>query len=127
VSARREGFWFSLISIIVVSVSSGKSEIRKIHLGLVLAELVCLSAFVIEILRALGGNDLSWAYVFEWPFFGAYALYMWRKLLASERSERNDQTSVADVPDDPELIAWNAYLAQVHAAEYEKDSKKPTE
>jgi len=31
------------------------------------------------------------------------------------------------VPDDPELIAWNAYLAQVHAAEYEKDSKNPPE
>ncbi len=116
-----------MISIIVVRVSSGKSEIRKIHLGLVLAELVCLSAFIIEISRALGGNDLSWAYVFEWPFFGAYALYMWRKLLASERSEQNDQRSVAEVPDDPELIAWNAYLAQVHAAEYEKDSKNPPE
>jgi len=51
---------FLLISIIVVRVSSGKSEIRKIHLGLVLAELVCLSAFIIEISRALGGNDLSW-------------------------------------------------------------------
>jgi hypothetical protein len=27
--------------------------------------------------RALNGNGLSWAYVFEWPFFAGYAIYMW--------------------------------------------------
>ena len=31
--------------------------------------------------RALGGNTLSWAYTFEWPIFGAYAVFMWWKLL----------------------------------------------
>jgi hypothetical protein len=30
-----------------------------------------------QVRRALGGNDLSWAYVFEWPFFAGYAIYMW--------------------------------------------------
>jgi hypothetical protein len=30
-----------------------------------------------QVHRALGGNDLSWAYVFEWPFFAGYAIYMW--------------------------------------------------
>jgi hypothetical protein len=30
-----------------------------------------------QVHRALGGNDLSWAYVFEWPFFAGYAVYMW--------------------------------------------------
>jgi hypothetical protein len=34
-----------------------------------------------QIRRALGGNDLSWAYVFEWPFFAGYAIYMWWRLL----------------------------------------------
>jgi len=34
-----------------------------------------------QIHRALGGNDLSWAYVFEWPFFAGYAIYMWWRLL----------------------------------------------
>jgi len=27
--------------------------------------------------RAIGGNGLSWAYVFEWPFFGCCAIYLW--------------------------------------------------
>jgi len=31
--------------------------------------------------RALDGNQLSWAYVFEWPFFAGYAIYMWWRFL----------------------------------------------
>lgn len=33
-----------------------------------------------QVTRALSGNTLSWAYVFEWPIFAAYALFMWWKL-----------------------------------------------
>jgi hypothetical protein len=31
--------------------------------------------------RATSGNDLSWAYTFEWPIFAAYAVFMWWKLV----------------------------------------------
>jgi len=31
--------------------------------------------------RALGGNDLSWAYTFEWPFFAGYGVFVWWKLV----------------------------------------------
>jgi hypothetical protein len=31
--------------------------------------------------RALGGNTLSWAYTFEWPLFGGYAVYVWWQLI----------------------------------------------
>ena len=80
--------------------------------GLALAEIICLSAFVVELRRALDGNTLSWAYVFEWPMLGAYAVYMWHKL----RSDVSGQTDAAnaDASDDPALNAFNAYLAQVH-------------
>jgi len=47
--------------------------------------LVVVPAFaamcVWQITRALGGNELSWAYVFEWPLFAGYAVYMWWRLL----------------------------------------------
>lgn len=33
---------------------------------------------------ALGGNDLSWVYTFEWPSFAVYALYTWWKLIHDE-------------------------------------------
>lgn len=33
---------------------------------------------------ALGGNDLSWVYTVEWPFFAVYAVYIWWKLIHDE-------------------------------------------
>jgi hypothetical protein len=105
----------------VVIVRSEKSERRRIHTGLVFAETICVSAFIVELLRALGGNGLSWAYVFEWPLLGGYAVYMWRKLLASDAAERGAPLEpVPEEPDDPQLQAWNDYLAQVHASEAAK-------
>ena len=90
----------------------------RIHLGLFFAEVICVSAFALELTRALSGNTLSWAYVVEWPVLGAYAVYMWRKLLKDEESEPG-AISVADTSpreeEDPRLIEWNKYLAQVHS------------
>ena len=95
-------------------------DTRRIHFGLVLAELICIPAFFFEISRALAGNHLSWAYVFEWPFLGIYAIYMWRKMLREERGETAKKQvtgSPIELDDDPELAAWNAYLAKVHEDE----------
>jgi hypothetical protein len=80
----------------------------------VLAQLICVSAFVIELGRALRGNALSWAYVFEWPIFSGYAIYMWRKLLKQERSGDEGTSSVQEEFDDPALERFNEYLRQVH-------------
>lgn len=88
----------------------------KINLGLFFAELICIPAFIIEIKRALGGNTLSWAYVFEWPLLGGYAVYMWHKLLQDERGEGSNRPVVYD-EEDPALDAWNAYLASVHQSD----------
>jgi hypothetical protein len=92
--------------------ASEKGSTFKINLGLFLAELICIPAFVIEVKRALDGNTLSWAYVFEWPLLGCYAVYMWRKLLQEERGE--DRRPVVSDGADPKLDEWNAYLASVH-------------
>jgi hypothetical protein len=35
---------------------------------------------------ALSGNDLSWVYTVEWPFFAVYAVYIWWKLIHDERT-----------------------------------------
>ncbi len=89
------------------------SQSWRIHLGLFVAEAICLSAFVIELSRALSGNPLSWAYVVEWPVLGAYAVYMWRKLLRDDAPPSSPPP--ADTPEaDARLSAWNDYLAQVH-------------
>lgn len=102
----------------------GKSQHTwSIHMGLFAAEAICTSAFVVELLRALSGNTLSWAYVFEWPILGTYAVYMWRKLLKEEKSGET-ATPPAVAPDDPKLAAWNEYLAQVHAND--QSDQKPS-
>jgi hypothetical protein len=92
--------------------------------------------------RALGGNGLSWAYTFEWPLFAGFAVVFWAKTIKDEfRIKRGQATGSAeagidagsdldDLPvqvravqvstaagqdDDPELLAYNAYLARLNA------------
>jgi hypothetical protein len=89
-------------------------NIFRIHLGLFLAELMCIPAFVIEMFRALGGNELSWAYVFEWPALGGYAIYMWRRMIREERGQVKPKRVARADDVDPRLEEWNAYLASVH-------------
>jgi hypothetical protein len=104
-------------------VGTNNKDAFRIHLGLFLAELLCIPAFIFELERALGGNTLSWAYVVEWPILGLYAIYMWRKLLSEVHREQRGEDRVvhtvraapADEDDDPQLKAWNDYLANVHA------------
>lgn len=79
-----------------------------------MAETLCVSAFLLEISRALGGNTLSWAYVFEWPIFAVYAVYMWRKLLEEERAPEPAESVLTNEPDDEALAKFNEYLREVH-------------
>jgi hypothetical protein len=101
----------------LVLVRVNTKRILRIHIGLFLAEAICVSAFIVETRRALGGNTLSWAYVFEWPFFAAYAIYVWRKLLRDERSTNSGGAKPAAQPSDEALAEYNAYLNDVHARE----------
>jgi hypothetical protein len=120
---------------------------RAIVLHLTLA--VVVPTFLVlcdwQVHRALAGNDLSWAYVFEWPFFAAYALHMWWRFIHEDQPapsaggggsaevtleepvERSAERPVeaASVPDtaardaaaadDEELAAYNRYLAALHS------------
>ena len=72
--------------------------------------------------RALSGNELSWAYVFEWPFFAGYAVYVWWKLVHDTfeqpepaAPEAMSNGAGAPTPDDEELAAYNRYLAELEA------------
>jgi hypothetical protein len=88
----------------------------------------CLTATWWQVDRALGGNGLSWAYVFEWPFFAAYAAFTWHRL----RRERTSRSSRRPArrwfalpgPTDDELAreadrlaAYNDYLASLAATD----------
>ncbi len=40
--------------------------------------------------RALSGNELSWAYTFEWPLFAVSGAYFWVRSLREELQEHRD-------------------------------------
>ena len=56
-------------------------EAIRLHVTLAVGLVLCAAAFWFELKRALGGNALSWAYVFEWPLLAVFAVYMWSRFL----------------------------------------------
>ena len=93
----------------------------SVHVGLAIAEFICLSAFAIELSRALSGNTLSWAYVFEWPILGGYGVYMWRNLGVDDGSP-----STPSKVDDDALQTYNEYLVRVHETTSDHPGTPPT-
>ena len=52
-----------------------------LHLAAAVTVTLCGTAAWWQVHRALGGNGLSWLYVFEWPAFSAVAVWLWWVLL----------------------------------------------
>jgi hypothetical protein len=88
--------------------------------------------------RAESGNPLSWAYTFEWPIFTVFGVVFWAKTVIDEwRGQSAPATGPLAGPadgglelpagahisgraddepaDDPELAAYNAYLARLNS------------
>jgi hypothetical protein len=109
-----------------------------VHVGLVLAVATFGVLAWWQIGRAADGNLLSYGYAFEWPAFAAFTIWVWsvevRKALRAARAqtvptpqaEPADQSAPAprrrrrnetayDDSDDPELAAYNHYLAWFNA------------
>ncbi|MGH9130687.1 MAG: hypothetical protein ACRDWV_03230, partial [Acidimicrobiales bacterium] len=75
--------------------------------------------------RALGGNGLSWAYVFEWPFFAGCSVWLWRKLLREGKPAKVHSpaykrwlgtpppTPVEEQREAERLWAYNRFLAEL--------------
>jgi DNA-binding transcriptional regulator of glucitol operon len=116
----------------------------KLHVVILIVVPAFLALCLWQISRALGGNTLSWAYVFEWPLFAAYAVYMWWRFVHEAAEESPPPADPGAAPggpngsaaatlqapegaaaqtedaEDPELAAYNAYLAEL--AERDKAS-----
>jgi hypothetical protein len=91
-----------------------------------------------QVTRALSGNTLSWAYVFEWPIFAGYGVFMWWKLIHEppprapdpdagphadpEGAEsgpvagHDDRPGTPEGAEDEELASYNRYLAALNAS-----------
>ena len=58
-----------------------------LHVTVVLVVPTFLGLFWWQVQRVRQGNTLSWAYVFEWPFFTGYAVYLWWKLVHDQPAQ----------------------------------------
>ena len=117
----------------------------RLHAVILIVVPAFLALCFWQVHRALGGNTLSWAYVFEWPFFAGYAVYMWWRLvheapegtpppaIRRRRCRTARDGSAAGGPgraarrreeEDAELAAYNEYLAQL--AERDKAAERDT-
>ena len=109
----------------------------KLHVVILIVVPAFLALCLWQISRALGGNSLSWAYVFEWPIFAAYAIYMWwrfvheaaedasppadrrrrsrrlERLRRGHAARRLPEETPKEKEEDKELAAYNDYLAQL--------------
>jgi hypothetical protein len=103
------------------------SEAVKLHLTLALALALCIGAFWFEVRRAMGGNELSWAYVFEWPIFAVFAVYMWWTTLHQNRRRRRAAAQPKVVaPEHVQMLKnWQEHLRTMAAAEAEPPTSPP--
>lgn len=97
-----------------------------LHAVIVVIVPTFIGLCVWQVDRAVSGNSLSWAYVFEWPFFAGYAVYMWWRFVhdvPDTEPQPGTRASGAVVPppaptavasaEDEELAAYNDYLAEL--------------
>jgi hypothetical protein len=111
--------------------TSRRSETRRIewwsasslrlHATLALGLAGCAVASVIEWRRALSGHAIAWVYAVEWPVFAVVGTWVWWRLLhgdnpAPRGTKPSRRPEPAQAPD-PQLIAWQDYLARLHAAD----------
>jgi len=96
------------------------SEAVKLHVTLATGLALCAAAFAFELRRALGGNSLSWAYVFEWPLFAVFAVYMWWSTLHQSRPRRRTDRRPTVAPEHVQMLkAWQEHRRQMAADEAE--------
>jgi DNA-binding transcriptional regulator of glucitol operon len=102
------------------------------HVFAVVATLGMLWLGDWQLHRAESGNELSWAYTFEWPLFAIFGVYFWAKTLRDElrgqadgsahpaTGETRDAAQAKTVPDPvapaaAETAAADAYVERLRA------------
>lgn len=102
----------------------------RLHATLLVVAGGCLYAGWFELSRAQAGNALSWVYVFEWPFFAAFAALIWWRSLHEDAARRGPSAAAAPARSpapaaaspgpaddgDEQLRAWQDYVARLNAA-----------
>lgn len=101
-------------------------DILTLHLPLVIVLALCTYATIKQYGRAQEGVQRSWAYTFQWPIIGAFAIVVWnryrthgnltrwftdryRSRVETFRAEA-EAAEAAEAPPDPDAQAWQEYV-----------------
>jgi DNA-binding transcriptional regulator of glucitol operon len=95
----------------------------KLHVVILIVVPAFLALCLWQVSRALGGNSLSWAYVFEWPLFAAYAIYMWWRFVHEPAAEGSPSDTAAADPGGQDAVAPDAAPAPETPEELEEDAE----
>lgn len=92
----------------------------RLHAALMTGVALAGGATWLEWTRAREGHAVAWIYTFEWPLFAVLGTYLWWRLLHAgdeppQPSGRSAEAGHAEA--DPDLLAWQAYLARLHEAD----------
>ncbi len=82
---------------------SRRRDFWQLHVPLVLVLTLCTVITVIEVRRATEGVWRAWAYMFEWPMIGLFAIWIWHRY----RKEGSVTRGLAD--------RWRERVAQLGA------------
>jgi hypothetical protein len=113
------------------------------HLAALLLVVAFLGLGWWQFTRAAGGNSLSWGYTFEWPVFAGFVVFLWFReaqltlhgVPDAEQRQDDEPANTERLPgapvtvgrpvrvavrsaeddDDPEMDAYNDYLAWLAA------------
>lgn len=114
-------------------------DILTLHLPLVIVLALCTYATINQYGRAQEGVERSWAYTFQWPIIGLFAVVVWnryrkhgnltrwftdryRARVAAYRAEAEaaEVAHPAEEPRDPDAEAWAAYQDDLRRREAER-------
>jgi len=119
------------------------------HVALVIFVPGCIAATVWQVGIARSGNDIGWAYAVMWPVFAVYGVVLWWHLVhddpetvgarglrrmrslpghqaeADQRKAARDEVIHRAEDEDPELAAYNAYLAELAREDRPKTWREP--
>jgi hypothetical protein len=92
----------------------------RLHAAMVTGVTLAGTATWLEWTRARAGHPVAWVYTFEWPLFALLGIFLWWRLLHPDERVPVQPTPVigdVDPAADPDLLAWQAYLARLHEAD----------
>ena len=92
----------------------------RLHAALVAGLALAGAATWLEWTRARSGHPIAWVDTVEWPLFALLGVYLWWRLLPWRDPTTPTRAATPEhavASDDEELLAWQAYLDRLHAAD----------